>query len=77
MIWGFVKDIISRLFNYTEQNGYFKTLIKCVLEINGRQGGRGDLLPLNPFWLIKSALALSISNQMSFFRSFYDNKWPS
>ena len=35
---GVVKDIISRPFNYTEQNGYLKILIKCVLGIDGRGG---------------------------------------
>ena len=37
-----LKDIISRTFNYTEQNGYIKILIRCVLGIDGR----GELVDL-------------------------------
>ena len=34
----------------------------------------GVLMPLNHFWPIKKALTLSISNRMSLYRSFYENK---
>ena len=37
----------------------------------------GAGLRTNHFRLIKRALALSISNRLSHFRSFYDNKWSS
>ena len=38
-------------------------------------GSEGELFPSNHFWLLKKVL--SISNQISLFWSFYDNKWPS
>jgi hypothetical protein len=34
-----LKDIISGLFNYVEQNGYLKILIGCVLGKGGRERG--------------------------------------
>jgi hypothetical protein len=34
-----LKDLISRTFNYAEQNGYLKILIGCVLENGGRERG--------------------------------------
>jgi hypothetical protein len=34
-----LKDLISRTFNYVEQNGYFKILNGCVLENGGRERG--------------------------------------
>ena len=73
---GVVKNTICRPLNYTEQNGYLKILIRCVFGIycHGRGGG---LFPSNHFQLIKRALALSISNRTSIFRSFYDSDWPS
>ena len=37
---GFIlKDIISGLFNYVEQNGYLKILIRCVWGKGGLGGG--------------------------------------
>ena len=37
-----VEDIHSRHFNYTEQNSYFKILIRYVLGIDGRGGIKGS-----------------------------------
>ena len=33
---GVVKDIISRTFSNSEQNGYVRILIRCVSGIDGR-----------------------------------------
>ena len=41
-----VKDIISRPFNYSEQNAHLKILIRHVLGIDGHVGG-GVCLPLS------------------------------
>ena len=61
-----LKNIISRLFNYAEQNDYLKILISCVLGIYLRGRG-GGLLPCNHFWLTKRTLAVPISNRMSLY----------
>ena len=58
---GVIKDIISRVFNNTEQNGYLKILILCVFGIEWH-AGKGDLLSSNHFRLINRAVALSFSN---------------
>ena len=70
-----LKDVISGPFNYIEQNDYPKILIRCVWG-NGRHGRRRQS-PSNHFWLLEKVLALSISNRISCFRGFYDNKWQS
>ena len=70
-----LEDIISTPFNYVERNGYLNFFLGCVWGDGGL--GEGGSSPSNHFWLLKRALALSISNQMSCFRNFIDNKWPS
>ena len=65
------KDIITRPFNYAEQNDYLKIFIGYVWG-NDERKGRG-WLPLNPIWLLKKALELSNSIWMRSFRSFYDS----
>ena len=40
-----LKDIISRLFNYAQQNDYLNILIRCVLGIDWREGGGGAFRP--------------------------------
>ena len=49
---GFVilKDLISRTFNYVEQNGYLKILIGCVW---GKGGVRGGFVALKSLSTIK------------------------
>ena len=64
---GFVQDIISRPFNYTESHGCLKNLSRCILGIDGLREGGGGMLPSNRFWLTKKALALPIFNRMSLF----------
>ena len=61
--------------NYTEDIYYFKIYFICVLKIDGREGR--ELGALESLLTIQKTLTLSISNRMSLFRSFYDNKWPS
>ena len=46
---GVVKHIISIPFNYIEQNGYLKILIRRVLGIDGRRcGGEGFAIEQSP-----------------------------
>ena len=68
------KDIIPEPFNYVEQNSYLKILIGRVWGSGGR--GRGLVAP-NHFRLLKRALALSISNRLSPFRSSYDSAFDT
>ena len=68
---GVVKDIISRPFNYTKLHFNYTVFWELMAKVG--EGG----LPSNHIWLIKRALALSIPNPMSLFRSFYDNRWQS
>ena len=64
-----LKGIISWTLNCVEQNSHLKILI-CL----GKWWAwKGCFLPSNHFRLLKRALAISISNQMSPFWSFYDN----
>ena len=46
------KYIISRAFNYVEQNGYFRILIGCVLG-KGVRGRGGGLFALQSLFTIK------------------------
>jgi len=38
-----LKNIIFKIFNNAEQNGYLKILISCVLGIYGHGGGLGPV----------------------------------
>jgi hypothetical protein len=65
-----LKDLVSRTFNYVEQNGYLKILIGCVW---GNSGLERWLVALQSLSTIKRTQSLSISNQMSPFWSFWEN----
>ena len=74
---GFVilKDIIFEPLATLNKMVLSKFRLDVFAEMVGVGGG---LVALQSFWTIKKAtLASSISNRMSLFRSFYDNKWPS
>ena len=45
-----VEEMIYRPFIYTEQNGYLKVLIRCVLGIDGRRRGGGWIVALPPIY---------------------------
>ena len=66
-----LNDIIFEPFIYVEKNGPLKILIRCVSENGGP--GRG-LIALQSLWILKRALALSISNRMNLFSKFLRQK---
>jgi len=61
------KDIIIGLFSNTEQEGYLKILVGCILGNDWR--GKLDLLLFNRFLIGKKTLELQMSYQMSPIRS--------
>ena len=73
--WGvfIIKNIISRPFNYVEQNGYFKILIRCVQG----NGGQGGVVALQSFSTIKNSTGPFHFQSNNLFLKFLRQKWPS
>ena len=69
--WGAVPTLEVLLYDlrdYFEQNGYLKTLIRCICAKDGLEGG--DWLPSVHFWLLKRELEVYISNWIRLFPKF-------